>query len=619
MNNCTHGNFGDKCQYQKYFNTDNNIGLETDKEGRCLFHSSDINWKKELGFHEKLEQLLDFMEADEKSQIVLENIIFPNDRIFILSNRKFAKSFYTHGCIFSIGLKIEKCIFTYAGFQGTLFGFLEVKDCNFYYTVTFDSAKFNDEAIFENVIFHSEPHENFKHKSMISFEYAKFNQEVTFKNCRFNALTEFDNCKFLFMGERANEIDLPVEFKNCIFEYEISFRSAYFERRLVIYMSTFRYNGIFKKTIFSNHYETRFIKNIIEGNVSFTGTREEKIFRFNTIMDFEEKDVSGRIFFENADLRFLNSYDMQKIVQMSKSEKVTIGRGCIKYRLQTPTKKIIINEDNQSLLIEFTNTFTNYFQLNTSYYLGVEIVERGKDYISLFYFTDENISIDEFFNNLGIIETEFSQFLNDGPEEYLRQIKKSNNKLSENKIINFIDGITALTGIFFRVGIRLILGKWTLSNTEALLSSFNNSLIEPSGFHYKLIQRYENNFYINSFINNNSLNIQKGGNMKIENINAQSGSQVNIADKIGKIVFNESPNLTKIEFEEIRKGISKFTIEQFKELEELAKEVTNISKEEHKNNTVERAREFLINNGIPVAQGFTASAIFEILKLYLCN
>jgi len=80
--------------------------------------------------------------------------------------------------------------------------------------------------------------------------------------------------------------------------------------------------------------------------------------------------------------------------------KVEIASGCIKYRFQTEIKTISINRDNQALILELSQTFTNYFTTQNGLNLGFEIVERDNDTISFFYFTDENINEVEFLERL---------------------------------------------------------------------------------------------------------------------------------------------------------------------------------------------------------------------------
>ncbi len=175
--------------------------------------------------------------------------------------------------------------------------------------------------------------------------------------------------------------------------------------------------------------------------------------------------------------------------------KVEIGSGCLKYRFQTKIRTLLIDENNQSLILELAQTFTNYFAVKNGFNLGFEIIERDNSKIRFFYFTDENISEDEFFDRLEKTEQYLWDLTSTGfDEQFVLLYGKDETNLSkENAVINAVDGISALTNIFFRVGIRIAFGKWFQKDTKALLSAvdFNNQTwINAPNLHQILSDKY---------------------------------------------------------------------------------------------------------------------------------
>ncbi len=107
--------------------------------------------------------------------------------------------------------------------------------------------------------------------------------------------------------------------------------------------------------------------------------------------------------------------------------------------------------------------------------------------------------------------------------------------------------------------------------------------------------------------------IEKGSGMEIRDINI-SGGNVNFADKIDKIIYNENLGISKEDFDELKGAVGKLSKERLADLGEMGQDLVKAKTEDEKTTMVERIKTFLIENGVPVAQGLTAAGIFEIVK-----
>jgi len=88
---------------------------------------------------------------------------------------------------------------------------------------------------------------------------------------------------------------------------------------------------------FSFHKPTEFKNVLVEDNLNFTGINERKLFNYNISLDL---DIKGKVYFEHANLIFLDENSLAAVLAYERQEKVRIGKGCIKYRYQTKPKNI---------------------------------------------------------------------------------------------------------------------------------------------------------------------------------------------------------------------------------------------------------------------------------------
>ncbi|GEM_PF-1865836 len=104
--------------------------------------------------------------------------------------------------------------------------------------------------------------------------------------------------------------------------------------------------------------------------------------------------------------------------------------------------------------------------------------------------------------------------------------------------------------------------------------------------------------------------------MKIKNINIKD-SQVNFADKIDSINYNQNTSVNESQFEDIKKTILSLSNEEKAVLLSHHKEIVNDANIDSKMSKMESVKAFLIRNGSSMITSVSANAIYEVLKTFL--
>src|SRR6185369_3015210 len=235
---------------------------------------------------------------------------------------------------------------------------------------------------------------------------------------------------------------------------------------------------------------------VLEGaDVTFKSTStSRKLFDHDVTFSFKG-EPQGILHFENVNFNEITAGSRRLLADLARAGKVEIGSACIKYRFQTEIKTIPIDDGNGSLILEIAGTFANYFTVQNGINLGLEVVGRNRTHISLFYFMDEDIQEVEFFARLRQAEHELWNLLAISPG-VLQLLGGSVEALTtpQNAIINAVDGVSALIGTFFRVGIRIAAGRWREADTRSLLEAirFNAESVDvrASTLHRVILGRY---------------------------------------------------------------------------------------------------------------------------------
>jgi len=104
----------------------------------------------------------------------------------------------------------------------------------------------------------------------------------------------------------------------------------------------------------------------------------------------------------------------------------------------------------------------------------------------------------------------------------------------------------------------------------------------------------------------------KGDKMEIGDVHI-SGGQVNFADRIEKVEYNERLGLSEEDLEQFKGAVKALSAEKQGALNARCEEFESAETEEKKASIGKRIKDFLVENGIAVARGLTVEAIKMIL------
>lgn len=511
---------GKHCSYPEIFEqikSDDDIHpeLPLDKNGICIFHSPDIEWKRQNNFKEYFLTLLQMLETCGSENFYdFSEIMFignevrkkpkPEHLALRFAGMTFKKQAYFTGSVFHDAFELEDVHFKGgANFDHTTFNHdLTVKNTIFQ-GLTFSKSELNRRVLFSGTDFHT--YGLFSKTKFTGFKNAGSGYVIKFENARFHFLADFSEAIFTPVGDQS-----VVSFVNVEFNDMADFKKAKFHNQVSFKDTSFSYKTEFIDTLFDlSDSSIRYGGDVAvdfsriqlksgDASLTFRSTDpQKKMFNHDVNMSFKE-DPEGVIHFENVNFNNFTPDSRERLITLSRSGKVEIGLGCIKYRFQTEVRTISINQSNSPLILELCQTFTNYFSASNGLNLGFEIVERSKTNVSFFYFTDENISEKEFHDKLTATEQQLWNLLSITPnEEFLALNHTSNEALTtkeQSRLINVFDGVSALIGTFFRVGARIAVGAWKPKDTKALLNAirFHDQSLNnfASNLHKVLVDKY---------------------------------------------------------------------------------------------------------------------------------
>lgn len=471
--------------------------LPVDDTGHCIFHSQAIQWKRDHKFADWFSQAVQRFADDTSSQTFdfSETVLVGDDEILTgrakrptlrLENLKFSKRFNFNGASFLDPIEIVDV--TFAGgasfdnaiYDGTLifkktvfmgFSFTEatlsegiiISDADFRGYALFDKSQFIGPSInflvfccrdstfggittFSNTIFSGGP--NFHNL----FERTTFDDYLDFDATEFRSALRFKDVCFTRQVDFKNTLFAPVD-------STAKFRSAAFELDTILLPAT--------------------------GAIFFESTDPlKKMFKHDVFISFK-KEPEGKIRFENVNFHRILETSRNKLKDLERTGQVSIGPGCIKYRLQTEIRSIQIDSSNAPLVAEICQTFATYFSARNGLNLGFEIVSKTKDEVRFFYFTDEDISRELFLDRLERTEKGLWELISARPDlsQLAAQtepipperspVRSMATQTEDHPLINAVDAISAMFGTFFRVSVRIMSKTWKPRDTQRLLQAIH--------------------------------------------------------------------------------------------------------------------------------------------------
>lgn len=293
-----------------------------------------------------------------------------------------------------------------------------------------------------------------------NFDGSRFLENIIIEYSCFEGPTYFSNCIF-----SEKDDNLFCEFYDVIF-YDVSFNYSVFNGGIDFRNATFNYLAEFINTKFSDTQLSNFEIKEVVGSLCFKSTdSNNKLFCHSVVLGISSQ-IKGVVEFENVDFNKLPNVDIASIIKLSKLKKVVIGKGCIKYRVQSEIKTINLVGNYQHLVIEIANTFSHFFSTLQNYTLGVEIVEQNFNYIKLFYFSSDDLEQEDFEKRLAYCEELMWQLV---------QVKGQNIDIALNEDsfpIAILDTMINLSAIILKIGARTHLDEVD----ENILQELSNSV-----------------------------------------------------------------------------------------------------------------------------------------------
>ncbi|OOQ59825.1 pentapeptide repeat-containing protein [Mucilaginibacter pedocola] len=573
--------------------------MPLDKKGLCIFHSRDIDFKLKNKFDRWLDAMLGqsrkhVPDDDEYEHRLVSGepgpFVFDLRGAYLIGKERGSKETgkVTEILIRSIEFEYDTEVkLDYAEIADPL----RIENCqvkkgilNFKHTIV------NAELFITNT-----------HIGTLSFNDARLNGGLLMRNCDLVNYAEFGGMvvrnvfqlsdvhfKTHAFFNSTNFACESVLIENTDFLGKAEFGLATFHGDVEIQESRFDQLLSFSNATFKG--PVCFTGNKYEDNVQFTSNdRSNRMFyeevRFIFIDKFSE--VQQRLIFDNVNYYLISGPDRKELAALERRNKVTVGAGCIKYRVQTPLIHIDTRDVTGNIARELAYSFTNYFTSSTGSNLGVEFVDKRIDSLSLFYFTDEDISQVEFKRRLKKAETGYWDSGPPGPDD-----------VEEAEISRKVDNYVSKYAIMVKMAMLRDRGQWSSIDTKDVLEAVSFTGIDKRTM--ELNQTI--NFYIDI--------------MKIRKIVAQANSQVNIAEVIKKVEFKPKVQpYSEADFEEIKGVLTRLNEA---ELQELRQDLVVLPADEMDFTAMEkislRLNEFAAKHGVSIVDGIASSAIFEILK-----
>lgn len=426
------------------------IDLPLDKDGMCIFHSTNIKWKREQDFVKCLEKLKEtliekqqdlnfsefhFVAGKGKTEINYFHLFTDSD----LQYSTFHQMLHGEDLNIQGSLNFSHC---------TLYPIIRFVDCNFEGTIKFTEIDVTDHSLEPMMIFH----ECMLSDTFYYVENKKVNMSFSFRGCEFDSIQMEDFRNEEYIGEfECMDCDIKVfDLRNCMI-YNPDFTGTTFYTA-DIYNVSFR-----EETVFENI--------TIESNLKFVGGDDYAIFEGTTRFMVDYDNLQGQIYFENANLSTFLKKDKEKLLEFEKKEngKVQIGSGCIKYRILSPDMTYKIKDFHQHLITEIGHSFATFFTQYNGFNLGIEVRNKTKNNITLFYFTDDDVDKEEFIQMLGMVSERIFGVV---PENMVETPHR------QDAVVDFqIDFIRSLTKIAHRIHNK----NWGIKDSKIFFDALNFS------------------------------------------------------------------------------------------------------------------------------------------------
>lgn len=398
------------CGWESYYNEHiasgrnnaANSGLPVDENGLCLFHSSDIEWKRQNKFAERLATLITCVDNDEDMEdISFDDFILvgndtldretwekhdykldsPNEHILYLHGATCRKNLVFHNARFHDPVIIEKGIFKTD---------LIIDHCLFEESISIDRLTIGADLYIDG----SEFKRHFvwvgKNRVIGNFTIidSKFNGRTDFCNLVLENHSVVDNNVF-------EKSDFVSEF-NCRFDGGLDFtRNEFADLRF----DACYFYGDCTFAELTQHHSFTIINPTIQGQVSFVGTAEHLLFNANTRIYLTDDcfEELGHVTFDYCNVKDLGTAFVDNIKTLEDLELVRISPTCQVERLTIIYEYHPYTSLNANIIEDFAHLVARYFSRWHAVNLTVKIDRnKCKRTIRVVFKTTDDISDEEF-------------------------------------------------------------------------------------------------------------------------------------------------------------------------------------------------------------------------------
>lgn len=453
-----------------------NPHLPLDKRNRCFFHSTDAIFASGFDTAELFEKTIRWLDDVSNAH----TYDFTAARIGAgISKLEF------DGLVLKKNLDLQ---------YSTIFCRIEFRNVNSNFFVRFNNADARDSILLENCNF-----------SEVDFSYLQGKSFLIFENCTITAeslmlVRSKLNFPLIIRDCKIDSIIscFEAEFNGLILERSafygvLNFESVVVKKQLIVDNCGFYDNVEFVNTNFvitdqgvKDAFSPIDFNDISVGEkaiLHFKGSEPQSLLAVETRISFHKEEPKGKLHFTNVNFNYLQSQSKDTLLALEHSGKVVIGSGCLRYRHEM-IRTVAMSHENQSLATELSRVFARFFEDFNGLNLGVEIRSRSAMGIILLYFSDEDISKEEFNKRLAITEVAMWQLVGTS--------KKDNQGLSKN-LVSTMDTLVNLTSIFFKICIRIPFGKINEEELKGLTDSVNfgqQPVIETREFKQVIVNHY---------------------------------------------------------------------------------------------------------------------------------
>lgn len=392
-----------RCKWNIFFKEKVAIELPHDSKGKCIFHSNDLQWKRENSFTQWLVQLISLLDqCDVENDVIeLDDIILAGDSLLENQNSKYR--FRTNAdnelycilfenlicrkhivlrnaicqdpvilerCLFKQDLIITDCSFT----KGISINHLivgqdfQLLNCHFKNNIVTDS---------DNIVFDSWYINNSTFDGDTSFSGLTIYDSSVIDENIFNHITSNTNFNCCFGGglEFRNNKCSDIGFDRCDFYYDNIFCNLELSGRFLMTQPE------------------------IGGQLKFVGEEDKFLFNTQTTIEIDSNSFEGNglITFDYCNLIDLGTVFIANCRELESKEKIRILPSCKVERLTIIHVYKPYKELKSNIIEDLAHIITRYFRHWHSIDLSVNIIRnRIESSIKVIFKTTDDISEEHF-------------------------------------------------------------------------------------------------------------------------------------------------------------------------------------------------------------------------------